>query len=40
MQQDLFHVIPINAMKDKNILRISSKAKYCFEILAAFSLLQ
>ena len=34
--QDLFHYVL--AMKDKNIIKISSK--YCFEILAAFDLLE
>ena len=34
--QDLFHYVL--AMKDKNILKISSK--YCFDIIAAFDLLE
>ena len=33
--QNLFHYVL--AMKDKNILKISSK--YCFDVLAAFDLL-
>ena len=35
-KQDLFHYV--SAMKDKNILKISSK--YCFDVLAAFDLLE